>query len=57
MVTNNKRLKCPVTVIKVKSEIELINKFCDVTNEMDPEIISGYNSSMIPNSIFIIYGF
>lgn len=32
-----------VTVIKVKTEIELIEGMCDLINKEDPEIIIGYN--------------
>lgn len=31
------------TVVKVQTEIELINEFAKLVNELDPEIISGYN--------------
>lgn len=32
-----------VEIIKVKNEIELINKMSELVNELDPEIITGYN--------------
>ncbi|SNW62462.1 DNA polymerase delta catalytic subunit [Orpheovirus IHUMI-LCC2] len=30
-------------IIRVNTEIELINKFCEVIKQLDPDIISGYN--------------
>jgi DNA polymerase delta subunit 1 len=48
-IIEDEKVRNKIILVKVKGEIELINKFCEIIRDNDPDLLSGYNTYAFDN--------